>query len=285
MLANRDRIINSTSKIFRQFRQAPWRNFGCLSKSLHALGPLLYQTLLFGYQVAFHLPYFLVTYLGTGGNYAFLRGAHAVGHGQHKAEYKMMESLAVTFGPSEAECKPIASSGMNGDSFEGYGESVLRRAKSPKEAWWQMTRYYTHGVAIKPWSKSLETLADLYALDNGASESSSPGRRRSSSSASSALFPDIYKGALHAPSTIIWGEKDQACTRTMCLDGIGDYLAKDSEVTLLPRSGHWTPIERESRGALARVIGLYARNRDEKVLSVSKYVNDFYEGATVMVRK
>lgn len=196
-----------------------------------------------------------------------------------------MESLAVSFGPGEAECKPVSGSGVNGATSESYGESVFLRAKSQKEAFWQMTRYYTDGAAYKPWSKSLEAIADLYALDGDASESNSPSRRRSSSSASSALFPDIYKGALRAPTTVLWGEKDQACTKAICLDGIGDYLAKDSEVTLLPRSGHWTPIEKESRAALARVIGLYARNGDERVLSVSKYVNDVYEGATMMARK
>ena len=285
MFANRDRILHSTSKIFKQFRQAPWKNFGCLFKSLKTLGPLAFQVLVFGYQFVFHLPYFLVTWLGTGGNYAFIRGAHAVAHGEQKAEYKMMESLAVSFGPSEAECKPTPGSGMNGASPEGYGRSVLHRAKSPKEAWWQMTRYYVDGVAYKTWSKDLQTIADLYALDKEASESSSPMRRRSSSSASSALLTDMYKGALRAPATMIWGEKDQACRRPICLDGIGDYLAKDSEVTLLSRSGHWTPIEHESRGALAKVIGMYAKTGDQQVSLVSKYVSDVYEGATVMVKK
>ena len=285
MFANRDRILNSATKIFKQFRQAPRRNFGCVSKSLHTLGPLLFQMLLFGYQFVFHLPYFLVTWLGTGGNYAFIRGAHKISHGEHKADYNMMESLAASFGPSEAECKPPSDPTMNGATSEGYGESVLRRAKSPKNAWWQMTRYYTDGAAYKTWSKDLQTIADLYALDSEASDSSSPVRRRSSSSASSAFLTDTYKGALRAPATILWGEKDQACTRKMCLDGIGDYLMRDSEVVLLPRSGHWTAIEPESRAALARVIGLYARNGDEMPLSVSKYVTDVYEGATMMVKK
>jgi pimeloyl-ACP methyl ester carboxylesterase len=273
-------------KIFKQFRQSPRKNFGCLSKTLKALGPLLFQLLLFGYQFAFHLPSFLVSWLGTGGNAAFLRGAHEAAHGEHKAEYKMMESLAISFGPSEAECKPATGSGMNGAAPEGYGESVLQRAKSQKEAFWNMTRYYTDGAGWKPWTKSLEAIADLYALDSEASESSSPSRRRSSSSASSPLFADVYKGALRAPATILWGEKDQACTKAICLDGIGDYLARDSEVTLLPRSGHWTTIEAESRAALARVVGLYARSKgEERVLSVSKVVNDVYEGASMMVRK
>ena len=227
----------------------------------------------------------MVSWLGVGGNFAFIRGAHKISYGQHTKEYHMMESLAASFGPSERECKPATDTGLNGASPEGYGESVLARAKSPKDAWWQMTRYYTDGAAYQPWSKSLETIRDLYALESEASTSPSPARRRSSSSASSALFPDNYKGVLRAPATIIWGEKDQACSKAMCLDGIGDYIARDSEVVLLPRSGHWTPVEQESRAALARVIGLYAKSGKEHVLSVSKYVDDVYEGAQTMVKK
>lgn len=227
-----------------------------------------------------------MAWFSTRGNFAFLRGAHKVSHGKNPIQYKMMESLAVTFGPSEAECKPMSSSGMNGASSEGYGETVVKRAGSEQQAFWQMTRYYTDGIAFKPWTKSLETIADLYALDSEASSSSSPARRRSSSSTSSALFPDIHKGALRAPVTILWGEKDQACSKAICLDGIGDYLARDSEVILLPRSGHWTPIEAESRAALARVVGLYAKaSADDKIPSVLKHVSDVYEGATMMVRK
>jgi hypothetical protein len=250
------------------------------------MGPLLFQLLLFGYQFVFHLPYTLVTWLGVGGNFAFLRGAHKISHGKNSASYNMADSLAVTFGPSEAECKPMNYLGMNGATSEGYGHTVVKRAKSEKAVFWSMTRYYTDGVASKPWTKSLETIAELYALDSEASESSSPARRRSSSSNSSALFPTIYKGALQAPTTVLWGENDQACTKTICIDGIGDYLARDSEVILLPRSGHWTPIEAESRAALARVIGLYAKaSTQDSIPSVLKHVTEVYEGATIMVRK
>jgi hypothetical protein len=246
----------------------------------------MFQLLLFAYQFVFHLPFALVTWLGVGGNFAFLRGAHKISHGKSSANYNMADSLAVTFGPSEPECKPMSHSGMNGAISEGYGNTVAKRAKSEKAVFWSMTRYYTDGLASKPWTKSLETIAELYALDSEASESSSPARRRSSSSNSSALFPTIYKGALQAPTTVLWGEMDQACTRGVCIDGIGDYLARDSEVILLPRSGHWTPVEAESRAALASVIGLYAKaSTQDSIPSVLKHVTEVYEGATIMVRK
>lgn len=97
----------------------------------------------------------------------------------------------------------------------------------------------------------------------------------------------MYKGVLHAPATILWGERDQACSKAICLDGIGDYLSKDSEVVLLPNSGHWTPIEPESRAALASVIALYAGNGNEGKgpMTATKQVNTVYKGATMMVKK
>ena len=283
--ANKHRIQQSASKIFKQFKHSPRRNFGCLGKTLHTLGPLAFQTVLFGYQFAFHLPAVMVKYLGTGGNFSFLRGAHKAAHGERPVDYQMKRDLAATLGPGISECQPHSTSVTNG-ATEYYGETVLARAKSPSEAFWHMTSYYRDGCGLAPWTKSLETIADLYALDCEASSSTSPARRRSSSSASSGIFNNGVKGAMHAPATIIWGEKDQACSKAICLDGIGDYLAKDSEVTLLPRSGHWTPVEAESRGALARVIGLYATSGDKRpVSSVTKYVDEVYNGATLMVKK
>ena len=193
-----------------------------------------------------------------------------------------MEDLAATFGPGVHECKPNSGTVSNG-ATEHYGDTVYARAKSPDEAFWHLTSYYRDGCGWLPWTKSLETITELYALDSEASTSSSPSRRRSSSSGSSGFFNGVVKGALHAPATIIWGEKDQACSKAICLDGIGDYLAKDSEVTLLPRAGHWTPVEVESRAALARVIAFYATNKP--VLSVTKLVDEVYEGAHMMMRK
>jgi len=198
--------------------------------------------------------------------------------------------MASSFGPGPEECKTSipAVNGTyttNGESQgEMYGTSVLERAKSPEEAFWNMTGYYRDGVAWRPWTKSLETITDLYALETSASESSSPGRRRSSIS-SSGLFADQYKGALHAPTYVLWGEKDQACSRPICVDGIGDYLGRDSEVTLLPRSGHWTAIEKEARPALATAIALYAGRDAKPIAKMTTEVQKVYDGATLLVKK
>jgi hypothetical protein len=287
--ANKDRILNSASKIFKQFKQAPKRNFGCLSKAFNALKPLMIQTMLMGYIFAFHLPAALVKYLGVAGNYSFVRGANWSGYGKGSKEYHVQECMASSFGPGAEECKTSTSAmngtdGINGEkNGETYGPSVVERAESPEEAFWNMTGYYRDGAGWRPWTKSLETITDLYALETSASESSSPGRRRSS--VSNSLFIDQYKGSLHAPTYVLWGEKDQACSRPICLDGIGDYLAKDSEVTLLPRSGHWTPVQKDARPALATVISLFAGRDAKPVARMTPEVQKVYEGAVLMVKK
>lgn len=74
MRANGLQIFESSRKIFKQFRQAPWTNFGCLAKSIKTVSPVLRQLLMSGYIFAFNLPAFMVKYLGTGGNMVRLRG-------------------------------------------------------------------------------------------------------------------------------------------------------------------------------------------------------------------
>lgn len=236
-----------------------------------------------GYIFLFHLPSLFVNYIGIAGNYSFMRGAHQAAYGKRSTEYRVQECLASTFGPSPEECKTSTSTSGKGSDGDTYGPSVLRRAESPKTAFWNMTGYYRDGAGWTPWTKTLETITDLYALETSASESSSPGRRRSS--VTSSLFVDQYKGKLNGPAYVLWGEKDLACSRPICLDGLGDYLAKDSEVTILPRSGHWTPVAQESRVALATAIGLFAKKDAELVPKMTAEVQKVYEGAVLMTKK
>jgi len=258
---------------------------GCLRKSLHALKPLLVQVLMFGYIFAFNLPSFMVKYLGTGGNKAFLRGALRLAHGKDQDEADLPQSLAATLGPGLLELETKTADG------EGYGESLRERAGSNAAVFWHQTAYYRNGLATKVWEKSLEIIADLYNLENeaefSASASVSPIRRRSSSSSSAALWVEQYDGALRAPSTILWGEKDRAVGKSICLDGIGDYLAKGSEVIMLPHTGHWTPVQKASRAAFAKVIGVYASKPagEELPMYVTKEVDAVYPGSVSLVRK
>jgi hypothetical protein len=257
---------------------------------LDTLKPLLIQLLLFGYIAAFHLPRFMVAYLGTGGNYAFLRGALRAAYGKDKSEWSLANSMAATLGPSEDECKTQISDGSvafhNPDGTESvlsYSPAILHRAKNPGSSFLDKTGYYTDGAGTQKWQKSLETLASLYNIECEDSGSSDSRRRRSSSSG---IFEPAHAGSLRAPATIIWGQKDQACTQRICLDGIGDYLAKRSQVVLLPRTGHWTAVEKESRIALGKVVEWYIDGGDvDGKGDVAKVVKQVYQDATLMVRK
>jgi len=236
-----------------------------------------------GYIFIFNLPALFVRYIGVAGNYSFLRGAQKMAFGRDSGEYRVPESMASTLGPGLAECQTAITSTSDRLPPETYGASVAERAQSPGQAFWNMTGYYRDGIGLRPWKKSLETITDLYALENTALQSSSPRRRRSS--VSSPLFAEQYRGSLKAPVFILWGEKDPACSKPLCLDGIGDYLAKDSEVTLLPRTGHWTPVEPESRAALATVIGLYAGKDATAVPNMTPNVQKVYDGALMMAKR
>lgn len=274
--ANKNRIMDSAAMIFRQFKQHPFRHRACLAKTLRILQPFLYQALLFGYIAVFHLPSFMVKYLCTGGNLSFAKGTLRSAFGGNRDEYNEQDALSSTFGPGIAECSTLTS------NQEGYGKTVSTRAGSPGEVVMNMTSYYRDGLAFGHWHKSLEIITDLHSIEVNNAKGS-PARRRSSS-ASSALFGDHHKGALHAPTTILWGQKDQACTQVICLDGIGDYLPRDSEVVLFPRTGHWFPIEKESRRVLAGVLDHYVC-KDHVVGNVGELCQQLYPDARVMVKK
>lgn len=278
--ANKDGMLQSSSKIFRQFRNSPYRNFGCVSKSFRAIRPVLKQAFLFGYIFAFHLPSFMVQFLVVGSNKFLLRGALRAAYGRASPDPSPQESLASTLGPGVIEVDTKTLGG------EHYGKTVIDQTCSYPERFWQTTAYYRDGLHAAVWTKSLETLADLHNLESESSAASSPtGRRRSSSSASSALFGETYKGSLKAPTTILWGDKDFVMQRGLFLDGIGDYLAKGSEVIILPRTGHWTSVQKEGRAAVAAVVAQYARNDRAPPLYVAKDVAAVYDGASVMVKK
>jgi hypothetical protein len=282
--------MDSSKRIFKTFLHAPIARRSCFRKSLETLKPLLLQVLLFGYIPAFHLPRFMVGYLGTGGNCAFLRGALRAAHGKDKSEWSLANSMAATLGPSEEECKTLISDGrVANDNLDGtasvlaYSEAVRNRARSPAASFVEKTRYYTDGLATQKWQKSLETLAALYNIESEDSYSTDLRRRRSSSAG---IFEPPHAGSLKAPVTIIWGQKDQACTQRICLDGIGDYLAKGSQVVLLPRAGHWTVVEKEARVAFGRVIEWYIEGGDvDGKGDVATVVKEVYHDAMLMAKK
>lgn len=235
---------------------------------------------MFGYIFAFHLPKFMVGYLCTGGHLSFFRGALKSAHGRNKDEWNAQDSLASTLGPGVIEVETKTTDGQT------YGNSVQARAESPANTAWHQTAYYRNGLAFDRWEKSLEIIADLYNIESesSASASVSPIRRRSSSSGSSTLFTEPYNGALKAPSTILWGEKDLALGRAICLDGIGDYLALGSEVILLSKAGHWTPVEKDSRAVVAKAISMCSDSA-QLPASLAQEITQLYGAATTLVKR
>lgn len=279
VIANCDRATKSSRRIFKQFQASPLQNFACLGKSFQAIRPLLHQMIMSGYIFVFQLPSFFIKYLAEGGNFSFFRAVFTSEHGESSDEYNFSNSLAANMGPGTSECQTQTANGLQ------YGPSVATRVQSIGEIFWQTTAYYRHGLATSTWEKSIETIAALHNIDSDLSSSDSPSRRRSSAS-TSALFSDQLKGSLRAPSTILWGEKDIALSKAICLDGITDYLAKDSEVILLPQSGHWVPVEKHSRKVLGQIVRMFANGDSKSTPSyIATKVQQIDPGATLLAKK
>lgn len=253
--------------MFKTSLNAPIRSRSTLIKAIVTLKPVLRQLVLSGYVFVLQLPIWFVRYLGSGGNYSFLKGVHkrANGNGEYSVR-DAAESMASTLGPSAEECKTKTTSG------EGYPTSVTKdRVLGNFE---HMASYYRHGTAIGRWQKSIETIAALHSINRGSE------LRRMSSGAG--LFDDGPQGVLKANATILWGQKDLALEPHLCLDGISDYLVYNSQVIMLPRSGHFTPIERESRAALEKAVEWAIKGEKEDIGAV---IRACYPEAAVTVRK
>jgi len=265
--SNIRRHLSSAIKMFHTFLHAPLQSRYMLSKAFKTVRPVFRQLGLSGYIFVMRMPTVFVSYLGSAGNYSFLRGVHKHSHGI-SGEYTIRdaaESMASTLGPSTEECKTETT------DHEQYSPCVLEgRALATIE---HMALYYRHGTASGRWSKSIETITALHSLDRGNE------LRRTSSGAG--LFDDGPKGALKANATFVWGKNDLAIDPHLSLDGVSDYLAHNSQVVMLTKSGHFTPVELESRLALEKVTEWAVRGEKEDIGDVLKAV---YSGAEVTVR-
>lgn len=197
----------------------------------------------------------------------FLRVTHKVSYGN--TEFTIgdaTECMASSMGPSAEECKTRTADG------DGYPASVKNQRVFGNFD--HMTGYYRHGAAFSRWRKSVETIASLHSIARGSE------LRRTSSGAG--LFDDGPQGVLKAYSTVVWGKEDIALEPQLCLDGIADYLVHNSHVVLLPRSGHFTPTERESRGALAKAVEWTVKGEREDLGAI---IQACYPKAAVTIRK
>lgn len=267
MGANFHRILSSSLKMFKTSLQSPIQSRSTLIKAVKSLKPVLQQVKLSGYIFVMWLPLTFVRYLGTGGNRSFLRMVHKASFGKDGfSEAAANESMASTIGPSQDECRTQTASG------EEYPMSVkTERSVSNFE---HTANYYRHGAASTRWQKSVETVASLHSISQG-----NELRRASSGSG---MFDNGPVGALKAPSTIIWAKKDLALQPQLCLDGISDFLASRSQVIELPRSGHFSPVEHESRLALEKAAEWAAKGEREDIGTI---ILASYPKSTVTVRK
>lgn len=283
-MANKDRILTSSRKMLMTFLHAPMTNYHCLPKAIRTIRPLAHQVLVFGYIAAFQLPNAMVKYLGVGGNYSFIRQAHRIQYGSDKAGCDPQYSMAISMGPGEAECQTSTGD----DKFGRYGESVLGRAKESGSWFLNSTAYYRDGAAFHKWEKSIHTLGTFYNIEIDNEDSvakDSHFRKRRTSSASSTLFAESCVNSLKAPATIVWGKKDRACLEPICLDGVGDYLTPDSQVLMLPNTGHWTPVEKGSRETLKKIFQRLVQSGDLEKEDLREIAKETHPDATVSIDK
>ncbi|KAK2801191.1 hypothetical protein FQN51_005506 [Onygenales sp. PD_10] len=264
--SNLSGAISSSGKMFTEFLRNPFHSHHLLLKSLSALKPLFRQLLLSGYIFVFQLPMPMVRFTGSGGNYSFLKAVHRAAAG-NVVEFTVRdaeESMASTLGPGPAECKTTT----NDSAHDTYSPSVIQRIK--RGNFGDTTSYYRHGTATGTWHKSLQAISSLHEI--GESQRSSIGLP---------LQADA-EGALKANTTIVWGQLDTALDPRVMLEGIADYLVHGSQVVMLPRTAHFSPMEVEGRRALERAV-VWAVQGEKG--DVTECIREVYPGAMAMVRK
>lgn len=221
-------------------------------KAMRTLTPVIRQIWLSGYIFALQLPMPLVRYLGTGGNYSFLKAVHrlSVGTMDEFTFRDAQESMASTLGPGIKECESMT------ENDEKYPPSVIKREKTGNFG--DFASYYRDGAAGGTWHKSLETISSLFNI-----KADEPHR----TSSGTGVF-DLANGSLRANATVIWGKADIALDGHLALEGIADYLVRGSQVIVLPKTGHYPQVEVESRGALEKAVEWAAQGEKGDVASV-----------------
>jgi hypothetical protein len=193
----------------------------------------------------------MATFFATMGNFWLLKAMHKVGAGSISPDGKLIDLeldvaadwFAMSSGPGLAQ---FTSSGKL-----SYPESARGRTKDYGMS--EKIRIYRETVGLGVWDKSLETVIALSEI---------PTTKRGSGAG---LFEDGPPGALQAPATFILGKRDMAFERSLCWDGIDDYLTKGSHVLMIEKAGHWLPHEKLGSKIIEECIG-WALGGEEKSL-------------------
>ncbi|KAI8936725.1 hypothetical protein NX059_007113 [Plenodomus lindquistii] len=213
-------------------------HFSLAKEAWRAYEPVLKQFRRSFYVFGFMLPGPLAGVFATYGNYAFLRACHGLGINSilttadaagdcEVRETSLAESMAISTGPARAQILGY-SSDRDGHVGGGYGKSVLERIHDRGMA--EKIGIYRNGFFTGEWVKSRDTVAALEALSHD-TQYEEDGLETAGSTAP--------KGALRAPATILYAECDPAFVQALVLGNVADYLAKGSEVHVIPRAGHW----------------------------------------------
>ncbi|KAJ5774370.1 hypothetical protein N7457_009266 [Penicillium paradoxum] len=262
--SNIRRLLFSANKMLGNAWRSPLHARVPLMRALHTINPLIRQIFLSGYIFAMQLPKPLVQYLLTGGNSSLLASCHRIAYNKDKYSHiDLADSMASTMGPSTAESDTRTPKG------DAYPVSLSKRALTHVL---HMAAYYRDGAAVARWDKSIETVASLHSIASGTQRTSS----------GAGLFDAGPPGAFKANTTIFWGQEDIALDARICLDGMSDYLVQGSQVVLLPRTGHWTPIERESGAALIKAIQWAAQGENGDIETA---LHTCYPGAQVTLSR
>ncbi|EKV07507.1 Alpha/beta hydrolase, putative [Penicillium digitatum] len=258
--SNIRRLLFSANKMLGNAWRSPLHARVPLMQALRTLTPLARQLFLSGYIFAMQLPTPIISYFLSGGNQSLLKSCHLASYNKDECTpLDVANSMASTMGPSAAEFDTKTPSG------DAYPASLGERAFAHVI---HMAAYYRDRAAVAHWVKSIETVASLHSI---ASE-----KRMASSGAG--LFDEGPPGALKASTTIFWGKDDIALDQRICLDGMGDYLVQGSQVVLLPRTGHWTPVERESGAALIKTIEWAAQGEEGDIVTA---IGESYPGVHI----
>ncbi|KAF2275445.1 alpha/beta-hydrolase [Westerdykella ornata] len=229
-------LLASSRQMLHTFMRNP-TNTALLRKSFSTVGPMFSQLGQSFYVFTLNLPMPLSSFVVRMGNFWFVRllllvQAEKEGTGSET----LGELLAASFGPA---LPGEALQSSNPD--HQYGESVMKRI--PDHGMSQKIRVYREGLALSPWTKSLEAIAALSEISRG----------RSFSASGRALFDDGPPGALKVPATLVWGNKDPAGDRRLALSGLSDYLTRRSDIVMVKEGGHWLPTEEVGAKVIADV--------------------------------
>ncbi|KGO44283.1 Glycosyl transferase, family 8 [Penicillium expansum] len=260
--SNIRRLLFSAKKTLGHAWRSPLHARVPLMQAIRTLTPLARQLVLSGYIFAMQLPTPIVSYFLSGGNRSLLKSCHLTSYNKDECTpLDVANSMASTMGPSAAESDTKTPSG------DAYPANLSERAFAHVI---HMAAYYRDGAAMARWVKSIETVASLHSI--------SSGKRMASSGAG--LFDEGPPGALRASTTIFWGKDDIALDQRICLDGMGDYLVQGSQIVLLPHTGHWTPVERESGAALIKAVEWAAQGEEGDIVTA---IGESYPGVQLLL--